>query len=101
MAQVPGYSTHLIGSRNLDMAVAGDFDSDGNVELILPNQSYNSLGAIRRTTDGAEVAWTVSVGHRITTNLVAVTFEDDTLALGLGHEGNKLRLWIPIQGSDE
>ena len=101
VAQVPGYSSHLIGSRNLDMAVAGDFDSDGNVELLLPNQAYNSLGAIQRTADGAEVAWTVSVDHRITTNLAAVTFEDDTLALGVGHDGNMLRLWISDQRSDE
>ena len=35
VASLPGnYSSHVNGSRNLDMASAGDFDGDGNVELL-------------------------------------------------------------------
>jgi hypothetical protein len=94
-ARVPGYSTHMIGSRNLDMAIAGDFDADGRIELLLPNQQFDTLGAVRRSTDGAQVAWAVPVGGRITTNLAAVQFADDTVALGAGHSGKILRLWIP------
>ena len=95
VAQVPGYTSPVIGSRNLDTAVAGDFDGDGRVELLLPNQARTDLGAIRRTPGGAEVAWEVAVGDRVSTNLAAVTFPDGTLALGVGHEGNTLRLWLP------
>jgi hypothetical protein len=95
VAQVPGYTSHVIGSRNLDTAVAGDFDGDGRIELLVPNQARTSLGAIRRKPGGAEVAWTIPVGGRVMTNLATVVFPDDALAVGVGHEGNMLRLWLP------
>ena len=75
--------------------MAGDFDGNGRIELLLPNQARTSLGAIRRKPGRAEVAWTIEVGGRVMTNLAAVAFPDDTLALGVGHEGNRLRLWLP------
>ena len=37
---------------SLDMAAAGDFDGDGHVDFLLPNQ-VRGFGAIRRTADGA------------------------------------------------
>ncbi|MFB0533852.1 MAG: hypothetical protein ACETWR_02605 [Anaerolineae bacterium] len=93
-AQVSGYTSHAIGSRNLDTVVAGDFDGDGRIEL-LPNQARMSLAAIRREPGGAEVAWTIPAGGRVMTNLATVVFPDGTLAVGVGHEGNRLRLWLP------
>ena len=95
VAQVGGYTSHMIGSRNLDMAAAADFDGDGRIELLLPSQSRTEPGAIRRTQAGAEVAWTVSVGGRAVTNLAVVTLSDGTLAVGMGREDGVLRLWVP------
>ncbi|MHC4581374.1 MAG: hypothetical protein ACYS14_07945, partial [Planctomycetota bacterium] len=95
VARVPGYSTHAIGSRNLDMALAGDFDSDGHVELLVPNQQFDTLGAIRRTVDGAQVAWSIPAGGRITTNIGAVQPGDDTIVVAAGHTPKMLRLWVP------
>jgi hypothetical protein len=95
VAQVPGYTSHRIGSRNLDMALAGDIDGDGSVEVLLPNQERTELGAIRRTATGAEVAWTVPVGGRVVTNLAAVSLADGGLGVGLGREDGVLRVWHP------
>ena len=47
VARVPGFSSHMIRSRNLDMALAADVDADGRIELLVPNQQFNALGAIR------------------------------------------------------
>jgi len=93
-ARMPGYSSHRIGSRNLDTAVAGDFDGDGRIELLLPNQALTELGAVRHTPTGARVVWTLPLSQQISTNLAAVTLADDRLALGLGY-GQTLRLWLP------
>jgi hypothetical protein len=95
VATVTGYSSHAIGSRNLDMALASDLDGDGRVELLVPRQARTELGAIRRTLEGAEVAWEVPVGGRVSTNVAAVTLREGTLAVGVGHEGNGLQLWLP------
>ena len=95
VAQVGGYTSHMIGTRNLDMAAAADFDGDGRIELLLPTQFRTELGAIRRTQGGAEVAWTVSVGGRAATNLAAVTLSGGSLAVGVGRDDGALRLWLP------
>ena len=108
IAQISGYTSHVIGTRNLDMAAAGDFDGDGHVELLLPNQARTALGAIRRTADGADtgagagVVWSLTLDGQMTTNLGAVTLPDGGIAIGIGQEngillpgGNSLRIWSP------
>jgi hypothetical protein len=95
VARIPGYSTHIIRSRNLDMALAADFDSDGRIELLVPNQQFDTLGAISRTVEGAEVTWSVPVGGRITTNIAAVKLTDEKFVVGVGNSEKMLRLWIP------
>ncbi len=94
-ASLPGYTSHVLGSRNLDMTVAGDFDGDGQLELLLPVQDRTLLAGIRRTTTGAEQAWTADVGGVIATNLAAVTLSDGRLVLGVGREDGMVRLWLP------
>lgn len=95
LAQVRGYTSHVIGSRNLDMALAGDFDGDQQVEVLLPDQSRTALGAVRRSTGGAEVVWTLPAGGVISTNLAAVSFPDGRIAAGVGREDAVLRVWTP------
>jgi hypothetical protein len=95
VASVRGFTSHVIGTRNLDMAVAGDFDGDGHFELLLPDQSRNELGGIRRTDNGAEVAWRVPVGGRVVTNLAAVELNDGRLSVGVGRQDGTLRIWLP------
>ena len=90
-----GFGSHVLGSRNLDLAVAGDLDGDGRIELVVPNQDRTHLGGIRRTEDGASVVWSVPVGGALHTNLAAVTLPDGTIALGAGHTGNAIRVWLP------
>ncbi|MDH3944940.1 MAG: hypothetical protein OEV06_12670, partial [Anaerolineae bacterium] len=48
VADISGFSSHLIGSRNLDMAAAVDFDGDGKIELIVPTQDMRTLAALQR-----------------------------------------------------
>jgi hypothetical protein len=94
-ADLEGFSSHSIGSRNLDTALAGDFDGDGRVELLVPFQAMDRLGAVRRTGEGAELVWTLSTGGRLSSNLAAVTMDDGNIALGVGREDKVLRLFLP------
>lgn len=101
VAELAGYTSHLINSRNLDMAVAGDFDGDGQVELVLPNQALTELGAVRRTTNGAEIAWSVPLGDTVSANIGVVTLDNDKLALGVGLANGLLRIWLPQNSGGE
>lgn len=95
VAQLAGYASHTVGSRNLDQAAAGDFDGDGRVELLAPTQSLRSMAAIRRTADGAEEVWTVALDGILSTNVATVNLPDDRLAVGVGCGAKHLRLWLP------
>lgn len=94
-AELQGFSSHRIGSRNLDMALAGDFDGDGSVELLVPDEEMDRLGAVRRTGASAEEAWSLPLPGKLETNLSVACHEGRALALGAGVEGGLLRLWIP------
>ncbi len=80
-----GYSSHAIGSRNLDMAVAGDFDGDGQPEIVVPNQVLNTLVGLAHTAEGtAEERWSIPLDSVITTNLAAIQLPDGRLGLAVG-----------------
>lgn len=91
VATADGYQSHTIGSRNLDGALAGDFDGDGRLEVVLPTTARADLAGVRRTADGAEERWSVAVGGTLTTNLAAVT-ADGRATLAAGH-ADGVRFW--------
>ena len=87
--ETAGFSAHTIGSRNLDSAVAGDFNNDGTPELLAPDQTHTSLGVI--SLDGILII--VPLDGVLTSNL-SVTDNHGTLYVGAGTLGN-LRIWSP------
>lgn len=89
-----GYSSHALGSRNLDMAVAGDLDSDGRVELLVPTNNMEALAGLRRTSAGVEEAWRLELPGRLSTN-VAVAALGGRAIIGVGTSRGILRLWLP------
>ena len=69
VARLEGYTSHVLGSHNLDQAAGGDFDSDGLLEVLLMTPDLTELAAVQHTTAGAMVIWTVPAGGIVTTNL--------------------------------
>lgn len=88
-----GYMSHVNGSRNLDQAVAGDFDGDGSVELVLPSRDQYTLIGLRRVGDSVEEVWQLSLGARLASNLVVIESEDGGLVLGAANEIGELLLF--------
>jgi hypothetical protein len=88
-------SSHMLGSRNLDMALAGDFDGDGVPELVIPNQAMNRLAYIQYAGGEAEVLFENVLEAKLLTNLAGVTLQDGSLALAVGLAGGVLRVWLP------
>jgi hypothetical protein len=87
-----GYSSHAIGSRDLDGALAGDIDGDGAVELVVPDDDRRSLAVLRRTATGVAEPFRRPVGGRLTSNVHAVAV-DGRIQVGVGREG-ALRLFV-------
>ncbi len=93
ITSVPGYTSHVNRTRNIDMAAAGDFDGDSIVELLLPDQRRTSLGAITRTESGAEVDWSVPIGGTLTTNVGVLQTREGRLFVAVGRSDGVLRIW--------
>lgn len=95
VADISGYTSHVYGSRNLDLAVAGDFDGDGRVELLLPVQNRTRLAAIRRTVSGAERAFELPLPARLSSNLSGVTSSGGDTVVAAGLADGTLRFYLP------
>jgi len=94
IAQVGGYTSHVIGTRNLDMALSGDFNGDSKIEVVLPSQDLTKLKALQRIDESAAEIWSLEVGGNVSTNLSAVLQPGGGLALGVGRHDGTLRVWI-------
>jgi hypothetical protein len=95
VATQSGYTSHVNGSRNLDMAVAGDFNGDEQLEIVVPSQSRYQIAAIQHNDDGNLVNWEFDVGGRIITNLSAINHTSG-LSLAVGTDQGLLRVWISM-----
>ncbi|WP_406660095.1 hypothetical protein V7O66_09600 [Methanolobus sp. ZRKC3] len=93
VASVPGYTSHVIGSRNLDMGIAGDLNDDGYAELLLPSQDLKKLGIIKHTETGAKVIGNLELDGRLSTNLAAAKMPDGSIVLAAGNDNGILRIW--------
>ncbi len=87
------YLSHTLYSRNLDAVRAGDLDGDGSWELLLPEASYTTLEAVRRTKGGVETAWRLPLGGTLATNLASATDSRGRVALAAGTAEGGLRIW--------
>jgi hypothetical protein len=88
-----GYSSHLAGSGNLDMAVAGNFDEDENTELLVPSQDYEELAILKEKREGIQVVGKLKPGGRINTNIAAVNYDYTKFAIGAGTSNDMLTIW--------
>lgn len=72
VASTSAYTTHAIGSRNLDTALVGDFNGNGRFELAVQTQSRDTLVGLERTEVGFKEVWRVSnLPGRLTSNIAA------------------------------
>ena len=97
VATLPGYTSHVIGSRNLDMAVAGDFNGDGQPEIVLPTQDRRVIAGLQHTAEGVREVWRLPLDGVLSSNLSAVTLPDHTMALAAGTVDGRLRIWLPSE----
>ncbi len=93
VATASEYSTHRIGSRNVDQGVVVDTTGDGRPETLVPTQDQESLVALGRAGEQATVLTTVELGGRLSTNLEVLKLSDGSAALIAGTDQGVLLIW--------
>jgi hypothetical protein len=63
VAGIKRYSTHSIGSRNLELFDV--IEEDGRLLLIVPTHDFRSIAAIGRTPGGVEEVWRIEINETI------------------------------------
>jgi len=94
-ASFPSVTTHSIGSRNLDQTATGDFNGDGQPEVLVMSVERDAIIGVQHTENGAEEVWRLDAGGEITTNFSPVELLDNRLGLAVGTANGNLRIWMP------
>ena len=95
VATAQGVTSHVIGTRNLDLALSGDFDGDGVVEVLLPDDNRRQLVAVQRSQSGAAIEWSLPLAGTLSTNLAATTDDRGQISVAAGLENGTLWIWSP------
>jgi len=87
------YTSHVIGSRNLDMGIAVDANGDGRLDVIVARSDRRQIVALTRTDDsrGWESIAERSLDAPLTTNIAVQDTQAGT-DIAVGHEG-RIRIW--------
>ncbi len=93
MSGLSGYSSHMFGSRDLDMAVAGNFDNDTHFELLVPTQDFRELAILEHNETGIHVQEHLPLEGTLNTNIAAVTLVNNNVAMGVGTDDGILIIW--------
>lgn len=93
VASAPGYSSHQLGSANLDMALLADADGDGRLEVVVPTQDMTMLGALQRVADGFVEISRLPLEGTLATNVAATGDDDGHLVLAAGTADGRLRIF--------
>ncbi|KAL3940467.1 MAG: hypothetical protein SGBAC_005007 [Bacillariaceae sp.] len=79
------YTSHLIGSRNIDQAMVADLNGDGIPELVVQNQRRTKIvGLQRSSSSGTQEVWSVPLDAAIHSNFAVSCAKDGAAQLVFG-----------------
>lgn len=93
-SSIKGFSSHKIGSRNLDSSLVSDVNGDGIPDVVLPDQSQQFLSALQLTNTEWKEIWKEPLNAKLTTNIIGVYSSNMGLILASGSDAKKIMFWI-------
>jgi hypothetical protein len=93
VASQAGYSSHALGSANLDMALLADADGGGRLDVVVPRQDRSEIAVLSRTDGGFGEIASLALGGTLVTNVAATPDADGRLVLAMGTADKRLRIF--------
>jgi hypothetical protein len=79
VARAPGYSSHAIGSRNLEQALIADLDGNGAPEVVVPRESRDAVAGLELQGDHWAERWLIELKSPVQSNFVVTDLDGDGL----------------------
>ncbi|HET8576295.1 MAG TPA: FG-GAP-like repeat-containing protein [Methylomirabilota bacterium] len=79
IARAPGYSSHAIGSRNLEQALIADLDGNGVPEIVVPRHGREAIAGVELQGDRFVERYALELRGPARSNLVAADLDGDGL----------------------
>ncbi|MGE3726314.1 MAG: hypothetical protein AB7I41_12230 [Candidatus Sericytochromatia bacterium] len=92
-AELSGFSTHFIGSRNLDMFYVLDIHGDARPEILLPSQDRRQLLWVQRQKSGVQILSRKALSGPLSSNLSALKQPSTPCWLAAGSADGVFHLW--------
>lgn len=92
VASASGYTTHQLGSRNLDLGLIVDADADKRPEVVVPTSDLTALAVLKRDATGVNELGRVELDSTLATNL-ATQWINGQAWLAAGTADNRLLIF--------
>lgn len=92
-AELSGFSTHFIGSRNLDMFYVLNIHGDASPEILLPSQDRRQLLWVQRQKSGVQILARKALSGPLSSNIIALNQPGSPCWLAAGSEDGFFHLW--------
>ncbi|MEM8923124.1 MAG: hypothetical protein AAGD35_06450 [Actinomycetota bacterium] len=97
VASRSGFTSHVIGSRNLDLGIVVDADGDRRLDVVVPTDDRRGIGVLTRTDETVEEVAVLELPGRLSTNIGVSApgdgGDDAGVTVAVGTDDGVLRLW--------
>jgi hypothetical protein len=97
VADLAGFTNHVIRTQNLDKGLVADADTDGRLDVVVLTLENTEIAVLSRVEDQVETVALVALGSLATSNIAAAEQETGAISFAVGTEAGILRIWDGVR----
>ncbi len=93
VADLAGFTNHVIRTQNLDKGLVADADADGRLDVVVLTLENTEVAVLSRLEDQVETVALVALGSPATTNISVAEQQTGAISFAVGTDAGILRIW--------